>query len=215
MNKLFLIQADHWSTPGRQQKIVAHKAAADAAAFYFVDQLRLNYEQTIGNLSLEPVAEGDTWQAALRELARRLLEDRGELNAESIDDGDIETLMDERDDMPSVWIHEIDADLSPAPHPNPVAVICPQCGSDQIFSDAAASWSIELQDWELSSAHDSETCSACGYEGDGMGLRVPVDQVPPRPNDGEAREIGGRTRYWVDRYDAWLYQPEPVGGENG
>ncbi|MBB4200584.1 hypothetical protein CCR94_18185 [Rhodoblastus sphagnicola] len=44
--------------------------------------------------------------------------------------------------------------------------ICPHCGSHDIVFDAAARWSDEKQEWELSSTHDNTTCDDCGSEFD-------------------------------------------------
>lgn len=68
----------------------------------------------------------------------------------------------------------------------PVKVICPKCGSDEIHKDAAAGWNDELQQWELVSVHDCETCAVCGHEGDFMGLRVSISLADSTVNLGEA-----------------------------
>lgn len=213
MTKLFLVQGHHWDVPGRRQKIVAHAAAADQAAIDMVAELWADHAEDGGD-----AFEVTDWRAGLMALCRARLVEMGD--AETVDgitDAEIESAYDQPDSgLPNVWIDEVDADLSPAPRPNPVAVICPRCGSDNVTSDAAARWSIEAQDWELSSAHDSETCNACDYEGDHMGKRVPVDQAPPKPEHNEQRDIPGLgVRYWHGLYEFWAAEiNEPLDDAN-
>ena len=46
----------------------------------------------------------------------------------------------------------------------PRTPLCPHCGSPDIVSDAAARWSTDTQQWELSSTHDDTYCDDCGEE---------------------------------------------------
>lgn len=45
-----------------------------------------------------------------------------------------------------------------------IKIVCAKCGSDDVRRDAYAAWSVEAQDWELSTAFDQGTCEACGEE---------------------------------------------------
>lgn len=45
-----------------------------------------------------------------------------------------------------------------------IKIVCSQCGSDDVRRDAYAAWSVEAQDWELSSVFDQGTCEVCGDE---------------------------------------------------
>lgn len=43
---------------------------------------------------------------------------------------------------------------------------CPRCGSDDVSKDACARWDASAGAWALGRVYDSETCNACGAEGD-------------------------------------------------
>ena len=46
-----------------------------------------------------------------------------------------------------------------------IKMVCPRCGSDDdVVRDAYASWSVQAQDWVLSSTHDAFACNACGAD---------------------------------------------------
>lgn len=45
-----------------------------------------------------------------------------------------------------------------------IRIICSTCGSDDVRRDAYAAWSVEKQEWELSSVFDQGICEACGGE---------------------------------------------------
>lgn len=47
-----------------------------------------------------------------------------------------------------------------------VRMICKECGSVNVSSDALARWSEPDQQWEMSSALDNEDCDDCGTETD-------------------------------------------------
>lgn len=253
MNKLYLVQADHWSVPGRRLRIAATEPAANRIASDLVAELWADYAKDGGG-----AFDVSDWRKALLALASAIAADQelSHLGA-PLSDEMLQIEMDNGAGMPNVWIVPVDAELPdadrflkardeialmvanaeaggkrnpdddewstmadcyrdalktvdkalepPKPHANPIALVCPRCGSDNIASDAAAHFDTRTQRWELASVHDSETCNACDYEGDAMALRVPVDQVPPRPADGEVREIGLMgERVWSDDCDAWL-----------
>ncbi len=47
----------------------------------------------------------------------------------------------------------------------PTVPVCPQCGSDNVVADAAARWSTETWDWEVSAIFDKgHGCEDCGAE---------------------------------------------------
>jgi hypothetical protein len=65
------------------------------------------------------------------------------------------------------------ADIS-APSPaagEKIAYVCPECGSHEVCSDAAARWDAERQAWELAGVHDNSTCQECGHDAD-LGFEV-------------------------------------------
>lgn len=43
-----------------------------------------------------------------------------------------------------------------------IVVACPSCDSTDVTRDALATWSLDKQDWELSSTLDAGCCNACG-----------------------------------------------------
>jgi hypothetical protein len=47
-----------------------------------------------------------------------------------------------------------------------LAYVCPECGSHDVCSDAAARWNVAKQEWELAGVHDNCACQACGYDAD-------------------------------------------------
>jgi hypothetical protein len=52
-----------------------------------------------------------------------------------------------------------------------ITIICADCGSSDVTRDATASWSNELQDWELCSVMDQGYCNECDTES-------ALDEVP-------------------------------------
>jgi len=54
-----------------------------------------------------------------------------------------------------------------------IDMLCPHCGSANIYKDAAAAWDADAQEWSLASVHDHETCEECGQSGDYMAERHP------------------------------------------
>lgn len=45
-----------------------------------------------------------------------------------------------------------------------ITIVCQHCGSDEVFLDAYAQWSVEAQDWELCSTFDHAWCAMCDGE---------------------------------------------------
>lgn len=45
-----------------------------------------------------------------------------------------------------------------------VKMVCHNCGSDNITSDATVRWNVDIQDWKISGIFDSKNCEDCGYE---------------------------------------------------
>lgn len=107
--------------------------------------------------------------------ALRLLQDRS--------NGDINDILTdgERYPMPSAeeldvlcdrvnFAEKVGQDLNiSAPMPDEgqrIAYMCPECGSDDICSDAAARWNKDLQAWELAGVHDNSTCQECSHDAD-------------------------------------------------
>ncbi len=43
----------------------------------------------------------------------------------------------------------------------PVKKICKECGSESVFYDAFACWSVEYQMWELHDFYDAAYCQDC------------------------------------------------------
>jgi DNA-directed RNA polymerase subunit RPC12/RpoP len=39
--------------------------------------------------------------------------------------------------------------------------VCTECGSDNVVSDAWASWNPETMNWELETIHDESYCRDC------------------------------------------------------
>jgi predicted RNA-binding Zn-ribbon protein involved in translation (DUF1610 family) len=50
-------------------------------------------------------------------------------------------------------------------HAKKVDYRCPNCGSRDICSDAAARWNVQRQVWELCDIHDNMACQECGVDG--------------------------------------------------
>ena len=50
--------------------------------------------------------------------------------------------------------------------PKKIKLICPKCGSDNVWKDAIAYWSPEKQEWKLQATYDQMGCSDCGEESD-------------------------------------------------
>jgi hypothetical protein len=42
--------------------------------------------------------------------------------------------------------------------------VCEKCGSENVYIDAYAGWSVERQSWELASTFDNSYCSDCDTE---------------------------------------------------
>lgn len=60
----------------------------------------------------------------------------------------------------------------------PIHVVCPVCASPDVAVDAAARWSFENQQWELSTTYDDRTCQTCGYEGHSFDEVTDADLTP-------------------------------------
>ena len=56
-----------------------------------------------------------------------------------------------------------------------IKVVCPDCGSDNVTRDACARWSVQTQDWILSTVYDDITCNDCGRESFEFGAGEPKD----------------------------------------
>lgn len=57
----------------------------------------------------------------------------------------------------------------------PIKMVCPECGSEDIAKDAVAKWNSETQEWELCGTHCHENCADCEAKGDRFAARVPTD----------------------------------------
>ena len=44
------------------------------------------------------------------------------------------------------------------------AMVCDECGSDEVSRDAWADWDIEKQEWVLGAVFDDARCHKCGCE---------------------------------------------------
>ncbi len=64
-----------------------------------------------------------------------------------------------------------------------IKMTCPHCGSDDVTRDCLGRWSVERQNWEVSSELDTMQCEACDREIGSDGL----DEVPVEAN---TRDIG-------------------------
>ena len=64
-----------------------------------------------------------------------------------------------------------------------IKMTCPHCGSDDVTRDCLGRWSVERQNWEVSSELDSMQCEACDREIGSDGF----DEVPVEAN---TRDIG-------------------------
>lgn len=56
-----------------------------------------------------------------------------------------------------------------------VIVICYECGSDNVTSDASASWDVDTQSWILSDVGEGNYCYNCEHD---MGLEEVALEVP-------------------------------------
>jgi len=45
-----------------------------------------------------------------------------------------------------------------------ITIVCQSCGSEEVFLDAYAQWSVDAQDWELCSTYDHAWCAICDGE---------------------------------------------------
>ena len=61
-----------------------------------------------------------------------------------------------------------------------IKMTCPHCGSDDVTRDCLGRWSVERQNWEVSSELDSMQCEACDREIGSDGF----DEVPVEANTG-------------------------------
>ena len=78
--------------------------------------------------------------------------------------------------FPSGAVARITAvEIKPDSIPNPINIVCSNCGSDDITCDATTRWDVDTQQWELSGVFDSKTCGNCGYEKDYM-KEVPIEE---------------------------------------
>lgn len=75
-------------------------------------------------------------------------------------------------------------EVKPDSIPNPIKIVCSNCGSDDITCDATTRWDEDTQQWELSGVFDSKTCGACGYEKDYM-KEVPLTGTEPEKEDDD------------------------------
>lgn len=50
--------------------------------------------------------------------------------------------------------------------PEKIRKCCKRCGSENVFVDATARWSVEAQQWEISGLLDNSDCDDCGRETD-------------------------------------------------
>ena len=59
-----------------------------------------------------------------------------------------------------------------------VDYVCDECGSENIYKDATATWSVAHQRMVLASTQDNGWCEDCGYEsGSGVGKEIIVDEL--------------------------------------
>ena len=73
--------------------------------------------------------------------------------------------------------------------------VCPECGSDGITRDACARWSVEAQDWVLSSVYDDMTCDECGHDSPDGFKWVEIDAGADNGAEAQgAQDDGGRHR---------------------
>ena len=42
-----------------------------------------------------------------------------------------------------------------------VKIVCEECGSDEVVSDAYAEWDVALQEWVMTSVCDTVVCGEC------------------------------------------------------
>lgn len=88
--------------------------------------------------------------------------------------------------FPSGAVARITAiEIKPDSKPNPIKIVCSNCGSDDITCDATTRWDEDTQQWELSGVFDSKTCGNCGYEKDYM------TEVPLEPEGDENGSSAG------------------------
>lgn len=79
----------------------------------------------------------------------------------------------------------------------PLIPCCPNCGSTEISADAAARWSVDLQDWEVTNVFDKgKTCDKCEDEFSECDWR-----------DATAEEIGPETAPEIPTSAIMLDQP--------
>ena len=64
-----------------------------------------------------------------------------------------------------------------------IKMTCPHCGSDDVTRDCLGRWSVERQNWEVSSELDTMQCEGCDREIGSDGF----DEVPVEAN---TRDIG-------------------------
>lgn len=58
-------------------------------------------------------------------------------------------------------------------------MVCKECGSDNVTTDAAARWSGDR--WEVSTVYDNSNCQNCEAEGDDILEEVELEPAPDAP----------------------------------
>jgi predicted RNA-binding Zn-ribbon protein involved in translation (DUF1610 family) len=140
MTKIWIVEGEHPTVTGRPQFIFSDEKMAQDKALDLLNIIRKNWL-----VALEPVTEfGDykRFDEAVEETERAA---SGALNVYvSIDEHTL-----------------IEPDKACTTKP-----VCPKCGSDHIWIDAAARWDASISDWSLSGTHDTLGCQGCGWEGE-------------------------------------------------
>ena len=139
-----------------------------------------------------------------QQIKERLEYLRGELRAERISYGELAELQGLVSHIDPSDTELLEAAGVPE-FSKKVRKICDECGSENVNCDAFAQWSVEDQEWQLSSTFDKgSTCDDCDGECR-IETATPID-------DGETLEIGKKYLFIQEDGTRVFGEVESIGG---
>jgi hypothetical protein len=135
--KVFIVQGEHWNVPGRPMSAHATKASADAEARQLVNLMVADLnERKDCSLQIEPATSED-WNDKLQTVRMYLGDATGATDQDDTLAGSVD-----HDDLPDVWITELELEgyseprepdherKCPSHHYNDGTDTCADCGAD-------------------------------------------------------------------------------------
>jgi hypothetical protein len=136
MTKIWIVEGEHMTVPGRPRFIFSDEKMAQAKAIELLNLIRSDWRIELP--LLHEFGDCDTFHQAVEETQKKAAPFHGPRT------------------VVGAWVEKetlIEPDRSSTTKP-----VCPKCGSDHIWIDAAARWNSSISDWSLSGTHDTLGC---------------------------------------------------------